>query len=344
MNPESPDFPDSRLAGSELTDTAARWVARRAAGLSSAESTELERWRAASPTHASAFRAAEQARTELDWPAQAGATDEILCGLERRVRTRRRRQVAFGGAVAAALILGFVSLRPPAAPEYARSEVAAVSAVVVQRVPRQVLPDGSVIDLREGAEVAVEFSEAFRRVTLLRGAAHFAVAKNPTQPFIVKAGDVEVRAVGTEFVVDFAPAAVEVLVTEGRVAVETRSEAAPIPLLLADLSAGRRVAVTSDRSGNRPAVEELSAEELSERLAWRVPLLRFAGTPLVEVAAQFNQHNFHQLVLAEENLAGLQLSGSLRADRLDALIAILESDFNLRVERDATRIVVNRAR
>lgn len=283
-------------------------------------------------------------RTEFDWPAYAGVTEEVLRGLDRRARLRRQQRAVIGGAVAAAVILGFAWLRPPAAPDMQMGTESAVSTVVEHRVPRQVLPDGSVVDLREGAEISVDFSESFRRVTLQKGAAHFAVAKHPARPFIVKAGDVEVRAVGTEFVVDFAPASVEVLVTEGRVAVETSAGRAPAPLLLADLSAGRRVSVTPDSSGAKPVVEALSAQDLSDRLSWRVPLLRFAGTPLAEVAAQFNRHNPVPLILAHNDLAGLQLSGSLRADRLEALISILESDFGLRVERNADRIVVHRAR
>jgi transmembrane sensor len=283
-------------------------------------------------------------RTVFDWPAYAGATDEVLRGLDRRARVRRQQRVVFGGAIAAALILGMGWLRPPGAADVQRPTEAAVPTVVEHRVPRQVLPDGSVVDVREGAEITVDFSESFRRVTLQKGAVHFAVAKDPARPFIVKAGDVEVRAVGTEFVVDFAPASVEVLVTEGRVAVETTAEHAPTPLLLADLSAGRRVSVLPDGAGAKPVVEELSAQDLSDRLSWRVPLLRFAGTPLADVAAQFNRYNPVPLVLAHDDLAGVRLSGSLRADRLEALISILESDFGLRVEREAARIRVYRAR
>ena len=51
------------------------------------------------------------------------------------------------------------------------------------------------------------------------GEAYFTVAKNPGRPFVVAAGGVGVRAVGTAFNVRLDSDAVEVLVTEGRVQV-----------------------------------------------------------------------------------------------------------------------------
>jgi transmembrane sensor len=60
-------------------------------------------------------------------------------------------------------------------------------------------------------------------VVLERGEAHFQVAKNPARPFVVVARGVEIRAVGTAFSVGLESTRVEVLVTEGQVAVETAS-------------------------------------------------------------------------------------------------------------------------
>ncbi len=71
--------------------------------------------------------------------------------------------------------------------------------MTVSAPERRELPDGSVVDLKPGAEIAVEFTPALRRVTLRAGAAHFAVVKNPARPFVVAVGDVEMRAVGTEY-------------------------------------------------------------------------------------------------------------------------------------------------
>jgi transmembrane sensor len=89
------------------------------------------------------------------------------------------------------------------------------------------LPDGSVVHLNTDSRVEVQFTRAQRRVRLARGEAHFTVAKNSARPFVVMAGDIEMRAVGTAFNVRLHPSTVEVLVTEGAVEVaapEARSE------------------------------------------------------------------------------------------------------------------------
>ncbi|WP_447414957.1 FecR family protein, partial [Clostridium perfringens] len=58
-----------------------------------------------------------------------------------------------------------------------------------------------------------------RFVRMLKGEAHFDVAHNPARPFIVKAGDSTLRAVGTAFNVRLRPELTELTVIEGRVAV-----------------------------------------------------------------------------------------------------------------------------
>ena len=62
--------------------------------------------------------------------------------------------------------------------------------VVVTAPTRQVLPDGTTVDLRAGASIRVAFDASTRRVILERGAAHFEVTKDAQRPFIVGAGAV----------------------------------------------------------------------------------------------------------------------------------------------------------
>lgn len=157
----------------------------------------------------------------LDWPLQAGCVDPVLkeieaCVRERRVCRRRRwTSIAAVGVAAAVVAIGLLAPRGLFFAERAPS-----STTIVSAPERQVLPDQSVIELKGGAVVRVAYSDSERRVELVRGEAHFQVAKNPGRPFVVAAGALEVKAVGTAFAVQLAPAAVEVLVTEGRVALQ----------------------------------------------------------------------------------------------------------------------------
>ena len=303
-----------------------------------------------STDHSSAFDSAGPAagdpeRTVLDWPRHAGMVDRLLPVIESRVRRRRQRRI---GAVAAGLALLLVAAvvwpsRP--GPLADQPAMAAVGPLVLPLT--QVLSDGSVVQLREGAEIAVAFEDGYRRVILKRGEAHFQVTKNPRRPFIVVAAGVEVRAVGTAFGVQLGHQAVEVLVTEGRVAVDqgagpATEAAAP----LAVLDAGTHVTIgTTPDPENKPAVTALTPEQIDERMAWRVPRLDLSGTSLDEVIALFNQYGHANFVLADQALGRLRLTGVLRVDHPELLVRVVERDLGIRAERrDSGEILLFKAR
>src|SRR3546814_18572093 len=58
-----------------------------------------------------------------------------------------------------------------------------------------------------------------RDITLLAGRALFDVAKDPQRPFVVKAGDRTITALGTLFDVDVSPTELRVTLADGVVAV-----------------------------------------------------------------------------------------------------------------------------
>jgi transmembrane sensor len=81
------------------------------------------------------------------------------------------------------------------------------------------LADGSTVDLNARSTIRIEFSNAERRVDLLRGQALFQVTKDKRRPFIVRTAEASVRAVGTQFDVYRKTAGTTVTVLEGEVAV-----------------------------------------------------------------------------------------------------------------------------
>jgi transmembrane sensor len=287
----------------------------------------------------------------LDWPGRTANADAVLAAVERRVQRRRqlrRRALAATAALAVVVLAGFAWVRPfhPAPPTGASL---ATSATLTQPT-RQLLADGSQIELNGDAQVRVEYSPAIRRVTILRGEAHFAVAHDTARPFVVIAGEVAVRAVGTAFAVRLAPGDVNVLVTDGRVAVD-RATADPIaaPVQpLAFVSKGARVAVApADLAPHAPApaVVEVTAPELAAQLAWRVPRLEFNDTPLRDAVALFNRHGTVRLALGAPALGELRVSGIVRADNTAALLQLLRSDYGVEAQpRGEREFVLSRPR
>lgn len=332
---------------------AAEWVARRDAGFGANTRARFRDWLNQDPRHAQAFMRADRTATEFDPPLHANSMNIILEGLMHRTgRRRAQRRTALGFAsICMAATLMFWWYFPsreqlPTVPEESR--------LIVKAPSRQVLPDGSVIELDEEGAFTLDFSGEFRRVVLTAGAAHFDVAKQQ-RPFVVSAAGVTAQALGTVFSVELGSDKVSVLVTEGRVAVnrhlpamtsqETpRQAAGPVgELALATLIAGKSVCVSIQPDSVRDiAVETVTERAIQDRLSWRIPRLEFTVTPLIEVITAFNRYNRVPFVIDEPSLELLPLSGVLRADRVEALIEILKADFNIKVVRESERILLQR--
>lgn len=324
----------------DIAATAREWVARGDAGLSPTQAAELAAWRAADPRHEQAFARSAATWAALGRPRRTGAAAMLLEEITVTALRRKRRRI--GAVLTLTLLLAssgvWYAQRPQALP-------ASPSTVVMMVPSRQVLPDGSIVESLAGSEITVDYTGKLRRVTLRKGEAHFKVAPNRERPFVVEAGGIEFRAVGTAFALQLG-AQVELLVTEGRVAVDRpstdRSESAPHETL-AYVDAGNRLAL--DRAAARaPVATALAAPEIDERLAWRNPRVEFSGTPLHEVTGLINRYNRVRLVIDDPGLGDVPLSGLFRADDPETFARLLETGFGLSCERRGDEIILRRAR
>ena len=334
---------------------AARWVARRDAGLSETEQAQFDLWCAENPLHTEAMERFEGPWSSLGRPRRTGVAP-VLQGELDQLRRQRRQRRAGKAAVAAAAFVVLLAVGSWIALKTGRfqsaSETLAAAHTTILAPERRVLPDGSVIELRVGSEVEVDFTIAQRRILLRRGEAHFVVAKNPARPFIVAAGGIEVRAVGTAFSVQLGDSQVEVLVTEGRVAVEkpvVASAVAPAagvmaPEPLAYVDAGNRLEVeVALQPVAPPEVQPVASAEVAERLAWRTPQVEFSGAPLSDVIDVLNRYQSTPFVLGDPTLATVSVSGLFRADDPEVFTGLLEAGFGIVAESRDGRMVLRKA-
>jgi len=312
----------------EIEARAAEWIGRRDQGLTAAEQAEFERWQAENELNRRALARLEATWTALERPRQTGTA--ALLALELAALRRRRRRIRTGGVVALFLVgLGLV------VPRLATRSATAV----VLTSERRTLPDGSIVEFPSGTNFAVEFSDVVRRVVLKRGDAHFEVVKDVARPFQVTAGDVTVKAVGTAFALQYSGAAVDVLVTEGRVSVGARTERGSAEQTAALVVAGHRVTIDDTRT-TTPEIMAITEAEIDERLAWRKPRVEFSGTPLVKVVSLLNQHNATRIVIADAALEATALSGVFRLNDTEAFVRILERGFSIRADRRDREVVL----
>ncbi len=325
-----------------IRDVATDWLVWHDAGFSPDKRDEFDAWMRADPLHAKVFSEIEAAWVVVTRPGNRGYGEELLAELERRATERRRRQrtswswgLAMVGAAAAVSFLAIARESTKS-----RSDVVEVTRVASMIKPeRRVLEDGSQVELRAGAEIEIDYSPLERSVRLLRGTAHFAVAKDPKRPFRVTAGSATVEAIGTEFLVRVGADKLDVLVTRGLVQLEqgpTVPGTTPI-----FLSAGDRATVGLAEK-EVPVVGVVSDAELAAELAWREQRVEFSGMALKEIVVLMNGLNRPQLILEDKSLGELRVSGIYWMRDSAGFAHLVATSFGLRVESHHDRILIRR--
>jgi transmembrane sensor len=342
-------WPSNEPTRSDAVETAAaEWLALHDRGLTPAQQDEFLLWLTAAPEHLESFQRHQQMWTDLNqlahWRPEHSAAPNP--GLLARPRQRKRTRWIAPRLLAAAAGIALAW----ACWVFTREEPSHAIAFEATSYQQQRLADGSIIDMNRDTNVVVQFSATERRALLLQGEAQFTVAKDAARPFVVRAGGIDVRAVGTAFNVKVAGSNVEVLVTEGVVQVTQKpasnaAEALAVVKLrpvIAELTAGHRTIVPVIALDAPPPVMPASQQEIDRLLEWRPRLLDFNSTPLAEIVVEFNRRNPRQLVVGEAELQALPIVASIRSDNIDGFVRLLEATFGVQAEHTASGNVVLR--
>ena len=212
------------------------------------------------------------------------------------------------------------------------------------------LVDGSVIQLNTGSRIHVNFVDNQRTVSLMAGEVHFEVAKDTTRPFIVKAREGLVRAVGTAFTVRLQPQALKVVVAEGKVALATSldkpnsdnntAETVKRAVDRGYLVEGQTVDFVPEADkGLGNEIQQLKQDDLDQQLAWRRGMLLFAGEPLSEVIAEVNRYTSIDIKIIDAQIADIRIGGHFKVDETDSMLQALEMSFGIQVTRPSDNTV-----
>ena len=307
---------------------AAAWLARlRSEVHTTADEVGFQDWLAADPRHRQAFDAATavfEAAGAVDYREQ-----EPAAAKDRGVRTRRT-VLAGGGALALAGLGGVGVLRWALGPSL-KTQVGEQRSLA--------LADGSKVILDTNSLVKVAFTDDHRRIDLLSGRAHFDVAKDPTRPFIVRAGDREVIAVGTAFDVSLENGATSVVLVEGRVVVQPTTHGAKTA---ADPSAGQSMA-PGDRliftAASVPARQD--RPDLTRETAWQTGRIIFENDTLQSAATELNRYTRQPIVIADEQAAGMRISGVFRTGDPETFARSVALLLPVTVAPDGDKIVLH---
>lgn len=346
-DPGANSSPSRRIA-----DEAAAWVLRHDRGLTAAEQDEFSSWLAVDPRHGAEFARLRGHWKRLDrlaqWvPEHSERPNPDLLAPPLRSRLRHWAPISAVALGLAAVAMFTIRLSQPGLP--AATPVAPAKSISAAAAGPRRLEDGTIVELNRGAELVVLYSAQERRVRLDRGEAHFAVKKDSGRPFVVRAGNVDVRAVGTAFNVRMAANEVEVLVTEGRVQVASSAPSSaptaarpPEPVLIPALEARQRAVISTAVQPDLPQIATLTAGEIERVLAWQDRLLDFTAASLAAVVAEFNRRNVVQLIVADPELASVRISAAFRSDNIDGFVHLLEVGFGAQAERHGDAEIILR--
>lgn len=307
-------------------EQAALWVARMDRGdWSSDDEARLQRWISEDALNAGALLQAQAAWAATDVSLMSAAAGDAPAP---RSGFSRRQFAAFGGgAIAASLVGAFLWAGLPTSYTTGVGEI--------RRVP---LADGSIATINTASKVEVNIAEASRAIRLDEGEAWFQVVKDTSRPFVVEAGRVRVRAVGTAFSVRRRDNGADILVTEG--VVETWVEGAEGHRIR--LEAGARAFVTDNAAISR---EPAGPSSVDRALAWRAGKIDLLGDRLDHAVAEFNRYNRRQIVIVDPALAAERFDGVFGTDDPAGFAKALGSSLDVPVDMsEATEIRIGQPR
>ena len=322
---------------SRIDDEAAAWVARLSGDADDTLRAQFQAWHDAHPRHAGAFLRAEAAWTLLDRAGVMSHGDVHAAGraLNTKVtghhRAVTRRYVLGAGMAASVAGATAIGLSMASRPNF----VTGVGEL--RSIP---LHDRSIAEVNTDSHIEVDMTTTLRHVALIKGEAWFAVAKNPDAPFVVSAGDIRVRAVGTAFSVRKRDGGADVLVTEGTVETWNIHDTDR----RVTLTAGHEAFVPSATTPDKDTVAvSYQPDEVTRRLAWREREIILKSETLAEAAAEFNRYNTRQIIISDPALAGERLVGGFHVDQPDTFARAVHAALDAPVAISDDRIIIGTA-
>jgi transmembrane sensor len=164
------------------------------------------------------------------------------------------------------------------------------------------------------------------------GGAYFDIRHDPDRTMVIRAGDYEVRDIGTRFDIVRTPDHLSVAVAQGQVRVAPQEGQGLV------LIAGKRVDIAA--AGGEAVVRPATADSVA---SWRGGRLVYDNSPLALVAVDLARYSGRS-VTVDPSVADLRMSGVLSIGDGSKLIDQVEALLPVRADIEGSRIRLVRAR
>jgi transmembrane sensor len=337
----------------DIQEQACLWVTRMDRGLSEQEQKDLSTWTQLSNHHHTSLFEVASHWDNLSILNELG--DLFPLEAEQGAVKKKWHSLAMAASIAlVSIVLTSVVIKYDFSTSSHSNSFAKTTSysTIVGEQARYTLPDGSNIQLNTNSTVNIDFTETYRKLTLVRGEALFDVSKDKHRPFIVSSGKQNFTALGTIFNVQKTDENnIELLVTEGRVLLSKGAQKVDEIIfsltnseenLLGDIvTSGQKAVVTQN---NTLPVEQISLENIQRDLAWQQGMLIFNGEPLSKALDEVSRYNNKKFKITDKQLLSIPISGYFRTDDLDDLLLALSSSLQLTATNlDEHTIVLSKA-
>jgi len=306
------------------------WFAKMQSGsLSRSEQAAFEQWRSQSADHEKMF---DDIATMWDDPALLEASQHFVAELpeqqERPLHWWGAWNWGFPQAGATFALMGILVIGAWQFNVMTWMQADYYTSTGEQRTVQ--LPDQSMLTLNAESAVAVEFEEAIRRIRLIKGKAFFEVKSDPARPFVVEQEDLQVRAIGTAFIVKEQTEGVRVTVVEGLVQLRhLASDWSPL-----SLEAERQVDIVNGAPG---PVQSIDSGVVT---AWLRGRLMVDTMRLEDVIQEVRPYHSGTILLLNADIENLKVSGNYNLSDTDGILSALSTTLPIQTLSFANHVTV----
>lgn len=209
-----------------------------------------------------------------------------------------------------------------------------------QVINEYVLPDGTKVALNGGSQLTFpkHFKGEIREVSI-SGEAFFDVVPNPEKPFVINAGDAQIKVLGTSFNVSAYPGneTVEVVVQTGKVQLTGKKEEGSTDNI-------REVLLVPGEKGtfySRNRQVEKAINTNPNFLAWKTHDLIFEDVPLGEVIQCLEKIYHVNIGVSDPALNELLLNAHFENKTIDFVLDVVRLTFNLELSSDNEQFLLS---